>query len=152
MGTTTVDNSVPTPLTIKRTCSFLSKNASDTTLWEGTIKAVEIDSDIAQMFSTDIVSYNAAVRQADPTVSNDITTLNFFLVEVTLSDGTSTQKMPFAIEWIADGSFQYTDTTTIFTLLVYAAAASDQDDILTTLRSAGYQADVTNVVTNTATS
>lgn len=80
---------------------FQSKRADDITNYVGTLLFVGNYAAI-RMF-TDPSAYNAVVRQSDPTVSSDPTTLTYFLLQIDNNAETPTQ-VPFADEWIASGT------------------------------------------------
>ncbi len=131
---------------IGRKCSFLSKSTSDVTSWRGTILGC-VGVDIARMF-TDIVSYNAAVRHADASVPEDVTLLNFFLVQV--EPGVGSGEFPryaFAQEWLSDNSFQFVNPGTIIRLDILDPSDRDPLDLLTILRAQGYNPRITEIVT-----
>jgi hypothetical protein len=131
-----------TPATIGQTVTFLSKNAADQVVWEGRVEGL-VTSVIAQQYS-DIVSYNAAVRLVDPTVSTDLTTLHFFVL--TLQNNTGpVQRYAFAEEWIANGSFSVINQQAQVTVIVYDIPSSDHQQILTALRAAGYSCYIQSV-------
>ncbi len=119
---------------VGRICTFRTKNTSDATTWQGKIEGIG-SSAIAQRVS-DIVAYNAAVRQVDPTVNADPTMLSYFII--TLSNVSNQQQYAFSPDWIIDGSFALIDQLATVTITVYDSTTSDHTAILTVLRAAGY--------------
>lgn len=127
-------------------CYFVSKNANDTKTWRGTIDAVGMVYRLAKGY-TDIEAYNAAVRQTDATVSSDPTTLKYFIFTIKNTDG-STDTQAFCADWIQDGSFVLTSPQTAYNITVYGAGADQQkvaQDIITTLRLAGYKSFLSSI-------
>lgn len=121
---------------IGRKVSFRSKNASDEITWSGTITSIGSYALASKQF--DVTSYNAAVRQVDPSVSSDPTKLTYFTL--TLDNTTASQSAQvFAAEWILDGSFTYTDLAALVTITVRDQATADHTRILSLLRSGNYQ-------------
>lgn len=116
--------------------TFLSKNATDLIVYEGTLEGW-VSPTLAQQYS-DIVSYNAAVRLSDTTVSVNVTTLNFFVISLTNNTG-PVQRYAFAVEWIVSGSFAVIDPLTKVNVVVYDSPGADPTSILTVLRAAGYK-------------
>lgn len=120
---------------IGQTITFLSKNATDLIVYEGTLEGL-VSPVIAQQYS-DIVSYNAAVRLYDASVSTDVSTLTFFVLSLTNNTG-PVQRYAFAAEWITAGSFSVINPQEQITVIVYNSADADPTNILTVLRAAGY--------------
>ncbi len=120
---------------IGQTISYLSKNTNDQVAWEGKLEGL-VTAAIAQNFS-DVVSYNSAVRLSDPTVSTDLTVLNFFII--TLANNTGpVQRYAFAEEWILAGSLSVVSQQVAVSVIVYDSPLSNHSQILTVLRAAGY--------------
>lgn len=115
--------------------TFRTKNTTDQTLWEGRLEGL-VTAVIAQNFS-DIVSYNAAVRLTDTTVSSDVTTLTFFLITLD-GNGGPVQRYAFAEEWVLPGTFAIIDQQTLVNVVVYDSPTGDHTLILAALRAAGY--------------
>lgn len=141
-----MSNTPTTPLSsslMGRTVSFRSKNSSDTTVYSGVIDGVVSYNMASKM--CDVISYNAAVRQADPTVSSDPTALNYFVIKLDNTTGPQTDYI-FAVEWIVDGSWTLTDLATIVTIEVSDLPTADHTQILALLRSGNYNnCRITNV-------
>ena len=123
--------------------SFRTKNTTDQILWEGKLEGL-VTAVIAQNFS-DIVSYNAAVRLTDATVSSDVSTLTFFLITLD-SNGGPVQRYAFAEEWILPGTFAIIDQQTLINVVVYDSPTGDHTQILAALRSAGYTCYIASTV------
>ncbi len=126
---------------VGRICTFRTKNTSDATTWQGKIEGIG-SSAIAQRL-TDIVAYNAAVRQVDPTVNADPTMLSYFII--TLSNVSNQQQYAFSPDWIIDGSFTLIDQLATVQVVVYDSETSDHTGILTALRAAGYTCYISGV-------
>jgi hypothetical protein len=120
------------------TISFRSKNANDLVSWVGTLLFIGVYQAILPYGNP--AAYNAAVRQADPTVPTDVTTLTYFLVKVDNGATTPTLQL-FAQEWIAPGSLVQTDLGNAVKILVQDPAVNTQA-ILSLLASAGYACSV----------
>lgn len=128
---------------IGQTVTFRSKNANDQILYEGTIdQLLSYKAASAQ----DIVSYNAAVRQADPTVSVDLTSLHYFAIRLANTSGAQSV-IYFAAEWIVSGSFVMEDLATVVTIEVYDTPSANHNLIVDLLTSGGYQSRITNIST-----
>lgn len=128
---------------IGRTVTFRSKHSSDTIVYSGVIDGITSYNMASKM--GDITSYNAAVRQADPTVSSDVTTLNYFVIRLDNTTGPQTDYV-FALEWIVAGSWTLTDLATVVTIEVYDTPTADHTQILALLRSGNYNnCRITNV-------
>lgn len=122
-------------LPFKTVVTFRSKNANDATLWTGTL----ISRGIYESYDDDgsVQPYNEAVRQSDPTVSSDYTTLTFF--ELRIQNNGTTRQALFAKEWLADGSLTVLSQTAQETVIVTDPYA-DSQRLLNYLRSGGYTA------------
>ena len=121
---------------INQKVSFISKNATDSSSYVGTIMGM-VSYAIAGTYG-DVVSYNAAVQKADNTVGN-ANTLNYFLIAL---DNGQTQPtiIVFADEWIANGSFDVIQQAAIYTFNIYDIPAKGLAQIQAVLQSSGYNA------------
>ena len=124
--------------------TFQSKNTTDLTKWTGVIYGV-ITYQMAQQMM-DVVSYNAAVQKADPTVG-DVSTLHFFVLHVSSQDS-QTATYVFANEWISSGTFSVIQDANILHIDVYDPTTNDPATILALLKSNGYTAVCTGVTSN----
>lgn len=121
---------------INQQVTFTSKNATDATTYVGTIVGA-ISYVVAASFG-DIVSYTAAVQKIDNTVGA-ANTLNYFLIS--LSNGQSTPTiLPFANEWIANGSFSVIQNTTIYNFNIYDLKNQGVSALMTLLQANGFGA------------
>jgi hypothetical protein len=136
-GTTTVTESM-----IGQTCTFQSKNTNDTITYQGIIQA--ITTNIVAATFTDLVSYNAAVRQVDPTVPTDLTQETYIILTLT-NAGVSTTNVAFATDWMTPGSFQIISQDVSVNVVVYDASSSNHQGILEVLRAAGYSCYIASV-------
>jgi hypothetical protein len=118
--------------------SFRSKNASDPTIYQGTLESIGTYRSIRS--HRDPRSYNEAVRQSDPLVPSDITALTYFLITV---DNASEKELmvAFADEWIAPGSLNQVSLGSQITVLIEDPKNNPQS-ILSLLASAGYGAKI----------
>jgi hypothetical protein len=87
-------------------------------------------------------SYNERVRQVDPSVSSDITTLSYFLLTVD-NQSTAPQTLVFAEEWLVDGSLVEVALAKQITLVV-DDPSNDPQKLYAVLSEAGYGFTVTN--------
>ena len=126
---------------VDKEITFLSKNTSDLVKWTGVLAAI-VNYNIATQFG-DVVSYNAAVQKADPTVG-DVSTLNFFIVTLASGTGTTSSQI-FAEEWITAGSFAVINAANIININVYDTTTSDPTNLLALLKSNGYTASVVSI-------
>lgn len=130
---------------VKRSVSFISKNASDPVVWSGMITGCPICSE-GLPGSFDATSYNAAVRLSDSTVSDDITQLTFFSMRLD-STANPNEIVYFAQEWIRPGSFKSTDLSTIINADIYLSHTDKLSDMLAVLANAGYKVKVKGTTT-----
>ena len=114
--------------------SFRSKNPNDTVIWQGTLESIGTYRSIRGY--TNPTSYNEAVRQNDPTVPSDITSLTYFLITVDNNAELPIMQV-FADEWITPGSLNKVSLGTQVTLQVEDPLNHPQT-ILSLLASAGY--------------
>lgn len=119
-------------------CTFRTLHPIDAETYTGTIIGVGVDSEVAVNF-TDIVSYNTAVRTADPGVSQDLTQLNFFIISRVNASG-NTEKIAFAEEWVQPGSFQLISSKVKRIFTVYSTPDRSAKDIINVLRASGFTA------------
>ena len=120
--------------------SFQSKNASDQVQWRGTLEGRGSYRSIVGY--GDPRSFNEAVRQSDPTVSSDVTKLNYFLIAVD-NESSNTIIKAFAEEWIEEGSLVVILPGNQVSITV-DDPFNDSQKILSLLASAGYAATITN--------
>lgn len=131
---------------IGQTCVFRSKNPNDPTTWQGMIQSV-CTSTVAQMIGTlggDLISYNAAVRQIDPTVNSDITQLEFVIITLSTPTGTQ-QSFAFSPSWMIDGSFSLINQAVTVTVNILDLPNNDHTQILVLLRSGGYRCSIASI-------
>ena len=114
--------------------TFRSKRADDTVVWRGTLESVGSYRSIRSHM--DPASYNEAVRQTDPLVSSDVTTLKYFLITVDNS-ATNPTTLVFAEEWIEAGSLNVLTLGTKIKILVDDPNNNPQT-ILSLLANQGY--------------
>ena len=120
------------------TIAFRSKRADDLVNWQGTLLGVMIYQAILPYGNP--APYNAAVRQADSSVSSDLTTLTYFLIKVDNDAVVPTTEL-FADEWIEPGSLIVTTLGNQVTILVQDPENNPQK-ILSLLASGGYASTV----------
>ena len=114
--------------------SFRSKNPNDLVVWTGTLLSVGVYLSIRPYM--DPTSYNEAVRQSDPSVSSDVTTLTYFLIQVD-NNASEPDIQAFADEWITSGSLVVTTLGKSWTLVVQDPN-NNVNPILSLLANAGY--------------
>lgn len=119
-------------------CSFRTINPNDTTTYTGVIEDPFTSYNVVKPFR-DVMPYNTAVRQADSSITSDVSKLHYFLISVVNSEG-DTELVGFAEEWIQEGSFTLLDKLVKRTFTVYSPSTTSSQDILNVLRSAGYSA------------
>ena len=120
-----------------QTVTFSSKNPVDPTVYKGIISGI-IAYSVAGTYGFDLLSYNAAVQRADPSVG-DITILNYFIITLT-NDQPQPAVRVFADEWISKGSFSVIQNATIYNINVYDLPSKGVNEIVSVLRAAGYNA------------
>lgn len=120
---------------LNKTVTFQSKNTNDPTLWKGVLTGV-VDYTAAINY-WDVVSYNAAVQKADPSVG-DPTTQTYFLLSLTQNNITTTYA--FSPAWVSDGTFDVLQPATIYTIDVYDLPVGGEQQIITLLKANGYNA------------
>lgn len=118
------------------TCTFRTIHPNDTNTYTGVIEDPFTSEKIVKPFR-DVVPYNNAVRQADPSITADTSQLHYFLISVTNSSG-DTAVIGFAEEWIAPGSFSLVDKLVKRTFTIYSPSTTSSNDIINVVRSAGY--------------
>lgn len=114
--------------------SFRTKNPNDTVNWQGTLEAIGTLRAV-QTYGNP-APYNEAVRQSDPSVPSDLSSLTYFLITVD-NDSTSPTLSVFADEWILPGSLNEISLGNQVKLLV-DDPKKDTQAILSLLASAGY--------------
>ena len=118
---------------------FRSKAGRDETVWKGTITGL-CDYETANMVRP-VLPYNAMVRNYDPSVSDDLTTLSYFLLKLEAGAGGEAQRQSFAQEWIKDNSLQFVDPRAQHLLLVYDLPnVTDATALIRYLNAGGYKA------------
>ena len=127
------------PTTVKEieegaTITFRSKNPADLVVWRGTLESVGTYRSIRSHFNP--AAYNEAVRQVDPSVPSDITTLTYFMVTVD-NDATEPTMLVFAQEWIPSGSLAVLNLGNKVKIEV-TDPLNDTQRILSILANAGY--------------
>ena len=131
--TTTLVSSITQGTTI----TFRSKNPNDTTTWIGVLEMPVGSYKVIKPYLNPAM-YNEAVRQADPTVSSDVTALNYFIITVSNNSSTPTEQV-FAQEWISPGSLNIVTLGNIVKVNVEDPLNNSQA-ILSLLANAGYVA------------
>ena len=86
----------------------------------------------------DVLSYNAAVQQSDPTVG-DASTNTYFVISLDNASGQSITQI-FSDAWVADGSFSIIDDIAMYTISVYDIPNLGKNAVLNVLRAAGFAA------------
>lgn len=119
-------------------CSFRSINVNDPTTYTGTIVGISVDSDIANNF-TDIVSYNSASRLTNPSIPQDLTQLDYFIISISNPSGDN-EKIAFAEQWVDSGSFALISSNVKRTFTVYSTPDRTSQDIINILRASGITA------------
>lgn len=119
--------------------SFRSKNANDSTLWTGTLISTGLYRSYREAGSQ--TSYNEAVRQRDPSVSSDYTTLSYF--KITITNNMQERDVLFAKEWIVDGSLKVISQDIVRTVSV-DDPYNDSNRLLNWIRSGGYAAQLSS--------
>jgi hypothetical protein len=127
-------SSLSDTIAIGTSISFRSKSASDTRQLTGVFEG-SVSYTVARSY-LDPRSYNELIRQSDPTVSSDVTTLSYFLITLE-----SVGLVLFADEWIANGSLATVDGANFVTIQV-TDPHHDNAAILSLLMSGGYFARV----------
>jgi hypothetical protein len=115
--------------------TFRSKNANDPTIWRGTLEIPTGTYKSIRRYGNPAAE-NQAVRQTDPTVPTDETTLTYFLITVD-NDSTEKTERVFAQEWIQAGSLVVINPGNKVTLIV-DDPNNDPLMIVSLLASAGY--------------
>lgn len=115
--------------------TFRSKNANDTVLWRGVVEMNRGTYKSIRNY-TNPAAYNQAVRQTDPTVPSDETTLNYFLITVDNNSSNPTT-LVFAQEWIEPGSLVVITPGNKVTLQV-DDPNNNTNQIISILANAGY--------------
>ena len=126
-------------ITIGSTITFRSKDPTDTVVWKGTLETSSASYRAVRGFSNPAQT-NERVRQVDPTVPSDYTTLSYFLITVENNASIPTT-VAFAEDWIVAGSLQVLTPGTQVKILVDDPANNSQA-ILSLLASAKYVAKI----------
>lgn len=116
------------------TITFRSKKPNDTVAWVGTLESVGTYKSIRAYLNP--AAYNEAVRQVDPSVPSDVTTLTYFLITVD-NNANEPTVMVFASEWISNGSLNVVSLGNKVTIQV-DDPNNNVTSILSLLASAGY--------------
>jgi len=121
--------------TIGKKVSFTSKSITDPTSWVGVVRGV-VDYDTARRFG-DVLSYNAAVQQADSTVGT-AEHHTYFIINLDVPSEGSPATQIFSNEWV--DTFSIIDDVEVFTIDVYDIPSLGRDHIINVLKSAGFDA------------
>lgn len=140
-STTAVATVVPESAT-DQTCTFTSINPNDQIVWDGICEGI-VTYNVAKKF-TDLVSYNAAVRQVNPAIPSDLTLHQYVLITLSDAQGNQTQEA-FSTYWMTPGSFAIVSQDVSVNVVVYDPATSDHTGILVALRAAGYKCYISGV-------
>ena len=109
-----------TPDLLRSDITFSSKaGAYDETSYKGTVVATNLSYHLAMAYNKDLVSYNSAVRQADPTVDIDIKNHTFFVVLLATDTTSDKVYIAFSNDWILPGSLDTLIGSEEKTLKVY---------------------------------
>lgn len=115
--------------------AFKSLNANDPVFYVGTIVDIFTYQQATQY--RNVLAYNQACRQTDPTIPVDPSQINpYFLLKLTDTTG-SQQFYSFCSEWIMAGSWESLNVVNIVTVKVFSST-SDTGGILEALADAGY--------------
>lgn len=115
--------------------TFRSKNANDPTIYRGVLEMVGTYKAIRGYCNP--AAENQAVRQSDPTVPSDETTLTYFLITIDNDASQKTERV-FAEEWILSGTLAVIDPGNKVTIRV-DDPKNDPLLIVSLLGSAGYK-------------
>jgi hypothetical protein len=128
-------------IVIGQTIEFQSKAANDNNVYHGKVIALAT-SDMAKSYA-DIFTYNANVQTVDSTVP-EITLLEFVIIQLTepLSDGSNKYIIPFAKEWILAATLNIISTDKVAIIKIYEVDATNVQDVIDLLKSAGFKARV----------
>lgn len=125
-----------TQLLIGQQVTFTSKSSVDQTRYVGVLEAL-ITYSLAPQFG-DIVSYNADVQRADPSVGAP-STLTYFIVKLANGQPAPTTRV-FSDAWVAPGSWDVIQAAEIFNFNIYDLTGGGAANILAVLKAAGYNA------------
>ena len=133
------------------TYAFKSLNANDTVYYQGVMVGVGITYALASQYRPDILAYNQACRQSDPTIPEDPSQINsYFLIQLSDSSGTQTI-YSFSNLWVVSGSWQSLNTVNTVIVKVLDPNSNSQG-ILDALASQGYPNATIQSVTSVSSS
>jgi len=135
--------SVPSDAVINDQVSFKSKASNDNNNYRGKIVGMTT-AEVAKSY-TDIFTYNANVQASDANVP-DTELLTFMLIKLLDPINGSTKfTIPFAQEWVLDGTFDIINTTNKLDITVYDAGTAETQTIIDLLRGGGFKAKISRV-------
>lgn len=114
--------------------SFKTDNPNDVVNWSGVVVGLDIMANLAKTYG-DLQTFHAGVKQVNSSLTDDYTTLMYFLLNVTDNDTNTVKTYAFAKEWITAGTFTVESNYKELTLICAVPPGITTDNVINILKA-----------------